>query len=60
MKNIFYILIEHVDDTIFESMYYFAISSPKRWTLMFGGSKRTMFFDSEIALRNILERGGFS
>jgi hypothetical protein len=59
IKNIFYIFIEHVDDGIFDNMYYYAISYPNFWTLMFGGNNITMLRDIRIALAKILLREGF-
>lgn len=58
IKNIFYILIEQVDDGVLESMYYPAINYPSFLMFIFGGRSITTFFDSWIAFPNILSRGG--
>ena len=60
MKNIFYIFIEHVEDTIPESIYDVAIIYPNLCTFIFGGNNITMFFDIFMAFENIFYRGGFN
>lgn len=60
MKNIFYIFIEHVEDTIPEFIYDVAIIYPNLCTFIFGGNNITMFFDILIAFENIFYNGGFN